>query len=216
VRDKRLVHFWLTSLFSLLAAIIGGWIAGRYAVHAQKHAVKEQRAIDLEAERRAVNGTLQAIKPELEVFNAELVGDLKRKFGDWDKQKPRNEQQDEREPFAIPPVTHNYFIVYDLNAGMLGRITKAELTKKIVTTYARAKSLMDAVNFYSPRYQERERLSRGVGSEPAQAQGLDLGLRNWANETIRERLEAVERDLPTLLEDIQKYLESSGADTPGG
>ena len=202
------LHFWLTSLFSLLAAVIGGWIAGRYAVHAQKHAVKEQRASDLEAERRAVNGTLQAIKPELEVFNAELVRDLKEKFGDWDKQKRGNQQQDQREPFDIPPVTHNYFIVYDLNAGMLGRITKAELTKSIVTTYARAKSLMDAVNYYAPRYQERDRLSHGTGSEPARAQGMDPGLRKWANEIIRERLEAVEKELPGLLEDIQAYLQS--------
>jgi hypothetical protein len=202
------LHFWLTSLFSLLAAVIGGWIAGRYAVHAQKQAVKEQRASDLEAERRAVNGTLQAIKPELEVFNAELVTGLKGKFGDWDKQKQGNQQQDQREPFDIPPVTHNYFIVYDLNAGMLGRITKAELTKSIVTTYARAKGLMDAVNYYAPRYQERDRLSHGTGSEPARAQGMDSGLRKWANEIIRERLEAVEKELPGLLEDIQAYLQS--------
>ena len=204
--DKKPVQIWLTSLFSLLAAIAGGWIAGRYAVHAQKHAVKEQRQSDLEAERRAVNGTLQAIKPELEVFNTELVGELKRKFGDWDMQKPNAAQQDERAPFNIPPVTQNYFIVYDLNAGMLGRITNTELTKKIVTTYARAKSLMDAVNYYAPRYQERDRLSRGSGPKPGQAQGMDQGLRKWANETIRERLEAVENALPGLLKDIEKYL----------
>jgi succinate dehydrogenase/fumarate reductase flavoprotein subunit len=85
--DKGPVQVWLTSVVSLLAAVVGGWIAGRYAVHAQKHAVKEQRQSDLEAERRAVNGTLQAIKPELEVFNTELVGELKRKFGDWDMDK---------------------------------------------------------------------------------------------------------------------------------
>ena len=200
------MQVWLTSVFSLLAAIVGGWIAGRYAVHAQKHAAKEQRQSDLEAERRAVNGTLQAIKPELEVFNTELVGELKRKFGDWDQQKPNEAQQDERVPFNIPSVTQNYFTVYDLNAGMLGRITKAELTKKIVTTYARAKSLMDAVNYYAPRYQEWDRLSRGTGPEPGQAQGMDPGLRKWANETIRERLDAVEKALPGLLKDIEKYL----------
>ena len=65
---------------------------------------------------------------------------------------------------------------------------------------------MDAVNYYAPRYQERDRLSRGTGSEPGQAQGMDLGLRKWANETIRERLEAVEKTLPGLLKDIEKYL----------
>ena len=204
--DKGPVHVWLTSVFSLLAAIVGGWIAGRYAVHAQKHAAKEQRQSDLDAERRAVNGTLQAIKPELEVFNTELVGELKRKFGDWDTQKANDAQRDERAPFDIPPVTQNYFIVYDLNAGMLGRITNTELTKKIVTTYARAKSLMDAVNYYAPRYQERDRLSRGTGPEPGLAQGMDLGLRKWANETIRERLEAVEKELPGLLKEIERYL----------
>jgi hypothetical protein len=37
---------------------------------------------------------------------------------------------------------------------------------------------------------------------------MDSGLRTWANETIRERLEAVEKDLPGLLEEIGKYLES--------
>jgi hypothetical protein len=206
---KGPVQVWLTSFFSLLAAIVGGWIAGQYAVHAQKHAAKEQRQSDLEAESRAVNGTLQAIKPELEVFNTELVGELKRKFGDWDTQTSKDKQQDHRAPVNIPPVTQNYFTVYDLNAGMLGRITKAELTKKIVTTYARAKSLMDAVNYYAPRYQERDRLSRGTGPEPGQAQGMDPGLRKWADETIRERLEAVEKELPGLLRDIENYLESS-------
>ncbi len=79
---------------------------------------------------------------------------------------------------------------------MLGRITKADVTKKIVITYARAKSLMDAVNYYAPRYEERDRLSRGTGPEPTQAQ----------------RLEAVEKDLPGLLEEIEKYLESEGVE----
>ena len=79
--DKGPVQIWLTSVVSLLAAVVGGWIAGRYAVHAQKHAAKEQRQSDREAERRAVNGTLQAIRPELEVFNTELVGELKKNSG---------------------------------------------------------------------------------------------------------------------------------------
>jgi hypothetical protein len=35
---------------------------------------------------------------------------------------------------------------------------------------------------------------------------MDLGLRKWANETIRERLEAVEKELPGLLKEIERYL----------
>ena len=42
--------------------------------------------------------------------------------------------------------------------------------------------------------------------------GMDSGLRTWANETIRERLEAVEKDLPGPLEEIEIYLRSEGVD----
>jgi hypothetical protein len=42
--------------------------------------------------------------------------------------------------------------------------------------------------------------------------GMNSGLRTWANETIRERLEAVEKDLPGLLEEIEKYLKSEGVE----
>ena len=71
---------------------------------------------------------------------------------------------------------------------------------------------VDAVNYYAPRYEERDRLSRGTGPEPTQAPEMDPGLRKWANEIIRERLEAVEKDLPGLLEEIEKYLESEGVE----
>jgi hypothetical protein len=42
--------------------------------------------------------------------------------------------------------------------------------------------------------------------------GMDSGLRTWANETIRERLEAVEKDVPGPLEEIEIYLRSEGVD----
>jgi hypothetical protein len=42
--------------------------------------------------------------------------------------------------------------------------------------------------------------------------GMDSGLRTWANQTIRERLEAVEKDLPGPLEEIEIYLRSEGVD----
>lgn len=52
------MDIWLTSIVSLLAAVIGGWIAGKYALRAQKQAAKDERERDRDAERAAVNGTL--------------------------------------------------------------------------------------------------------------------------------------------------------------
>ena len=41
---------------------------------------------------------------------------------------------------------------------------------------------------------------------------MDSGLRTWAKEIIRERLEAVEKDLLGPLEEIEIYLRSEGVD----
>jgi succinate dehydrogenase/fumarate reductase flavoprotein subunit len=62
------VDILLTCIVSLLAAIIGGWIAGKYALRAQKQAAEDQRQRDVEAERRMINNTLQAIGTELTVL----------------------------------------------------------------------------------------------------------------------------------------------------
>jgi succinate dehydrogenase/fumarate reductase flavoprotein subunit len=66
----------LTSTVSLLAAMIGGWIAGTYALRAQKQAAEHQRQRDLEAALRAVNSILQAIGTELTVLKHDFLDRL--------------------------------------------------------------------------------------------------------------------------------------------
>ena len=69
-----------TSLVSLLAAIVGGWIAGKYALRAQKQAAEDQRQRDVEAERRTINSTLQAIGTELTVLKADFLDRLQQVY----------------------------------------------------------------------------------------------------------------------------------------
>lgn len=97
----------LTSIVSLLAAMIGGWIAGTYALRAQKQAAEHQRWRDLEGERRAVNSILQAIGTELTV--------LKHDFLD------RLQQADDAQELAFQirgPLSRNYFAVFESNAAI--------------------------------------------------------------------------------------------------
>jgi hypothetical protein len=69
---RKYTDILLTSIVSLLAAIIGGWIAAKYALRAQKQAAEDQRRRDVEAEHRTTNSTLQAIATELTVLKADF------------------------------------------------------------------------------------------------------------------------------------------------
>ena len=128
----------LTSIVSLLAAIIGGWIAGKYALRAQKQAAEDQRQRDVEAERRTINSTLQAIGTELTVLKTDFLDRLQQVY-------------DGRERgFQIRgPLSRNYFAVFESNAAMLGKIGDKDLREKIIRVYGSAKSLFDYLNYYS-------------------------------------------------------------------
>lgn len=127
-----------TSIVSLIAAIIGGWIAGKYALRAQEQAAEDQRQRDAEAHRRTTNSTLQAIETELTVLKADCLD--------------RSQQvYDRREPgFEIRgPLSRNYFAVFESNAAMLGKIGDKDLREKIIRVYGSSKSLFDYLNYYS-------------------------------------------------------------------
>jgi succinate dehydrogenase/fumarate reductase flavoprotein subunit len=105
------VEILLTSTISLLAAMIGGWIAGRYALRAQKQAAEDQRQRDVQAERRTVNSTLQGIGTELAVLKADLLNRLQQMY---------DEREDAGEPgFRVRArLSRNYFAVFEANAGL--------------------------------------------------------------------------------------------------
>jgi len=136
------VDILFTSLVSLLAAIVGGWIAGKYALRAQKQAAEDQRQRDVEAERRTINSTLQAIGTELTVLKADFLDRLQQVY---DGREGRREQG-----FQIRgPLSRNYFAVFESNAAMLGKIGDHDLREKIIRVYGSAKSLFDHLNYYS-------------------------------------------------------------------
>ena len=141
-KNNERVDILLTSIVSLLAAIIGGWIAGKYALRAQKQAAEDQRQRDVEAERRTINSTLQAIGTELTVLKADFLDRLQQVY---DGREDRSERG-----FQIRgPLSRNYFAVFESNAAMLGKIGDNDLREKIIRVYGSAKSLFDYLNYYS-------------------------------------------------------------------
>jgi hypothetical protein len=69
--------FWplLTVVASLLSAWIGGRIAGKFAMLAQKQAALEARQRDREIEQQALTGILRTIEAELKVHKRALEAD---------------------------------------------------------------------------------------------------------------------------------------------
>ena len=141
-KNNERVDILLTFIVSLLAAITGGWIAGKYALRAQKQAAEDQRRRDVEAERWTINSTLQAIATELTVLKADFLDRLQQVY---------DGREDWRQPgFQIRgPLSRNYFAVFQSNAAMLGKIGDKDLREKIIRVYGSAKSLFDYLNYYS-------------------------------------------------------------------
>ena len=64
------------------------------------------------------------------------------------------------------PINSNYFVVYDSNAGGIGRVQSAELRKTVVETYARLKSLADTFGYNNRLLAEREQLDQQLAAAP--------------------------------------------------
>jgi hypothetical protein len=123
-KNNERVDILLTSIVSLLAAIIGGWIAGKYALRAQKQAAEDQRQRDVEAERRTINSTLQAIGTELTVLKADFLDRLQQVY---------DGREDRREPgFPIRgPLSRNYFAVFESMQRCLEKLVTTICGRKL-------------------------------------------------------------------------------------
>jgi hypothetical protein len=207
---KNLEHFLSSFLGSkefyaaLIGALIGGWIAGKFALRAQKQAAEDQRQRDLEIEQRAVKGTLQAITAELKFFKAHGVDSLGAKLKDLTdaRELARNREGHKPEPFVMSRTETNYFIIFESSAVMLGRINDEKLRQEIISVYNFSKDLMDRLNATLPEYQVWRNAS--VGSEKEKSAGMLMGF----EESIRTSVIGLQRDLADLLPKIEKYLDS--------
>jgi hypothetical protein len=122
---------WNTLLSSGIGALIGSALTLIAAYFSHRWAVSKQA----EKDAQMLMGVLQAVHDEIETL--------------WDIYMDGIGHQLEALPNGqalntYDPVTQEYFTVYNTNAFFIGRIRDNDLRKLIVSTYSKARGLIDS------------------------------------------------------------------------
>lgn len=134
----------------LSSSVIGGLIAGGFAILAVYVAFGKQNERDEKRQQEIIQGVLQAFYEELgEVWDqyVEMTGDFWEKF-----QKGKGEVL-----YLRISVSPDYLVIYRSNANLIGQIKDSELRRKIVRVYALLQSLVECYKINSDLVAQREK-----------------------------------------------------------
>jgi len=120
---------------TLVSSGIGAFVGSVLTLIATFIAHKLSEASQERKEKALIHGFLQGIHDEIEtLWDAYLDG-----IG------TRVETLKDKEPLNMYwPVTQEYFTIYNNNAFLIGRIQDHDLRKEIVSTYSKARGLIDS------------------------------------------------------------------------
>ena len=161
-----------------------------------------QRKSEQDAERRAVAGILEALAAELKVFKDSALDPTAKQLKELTHRRElaQNREGPKPDPFVKTHIGQNYFSIFELNAGALGRINDRQLREDIIGAYHFAKDLVDRLNATFPEYQI------WLASDPEEKKRSTNTLRGF-EDGIRASVTALQGDLDKLFPKIEKYLE---------
>ena len=126
---------WATFGSAIAGAVVGGAIAGYFALRSTDKNYKNQLKQGRENEEKLIKGLLQAIHDEIET----VVERYQETMG------ARLESLKEGEPLLVYyPLVSDFFTVYNGNSFLIGRIPDNDLRKQIIKTYTLAKGMIDS------------------------------------------------------------------------
>ena len=180
------MSFWETTTFaSGVAALIGGCIAGLFALLAVDRTYQKNLSLQKKNQEKLINAFLQAVHDEIETL--------------WDAYHKNAgvelENLPEGEPFKLYwPILQDYFTIYNNNASLIGHVEDHDLRKLIVQVYAKARGLIDSYRLNNEMFAKYEQsvLLFNQTLNPAfkqQANGVDNALRDYAKKMKKSHTE---------------------------
>jgi len=123
---------------NLLSGLAGAAIGGGATMWAQFVSIGSQRNQQKLSEELLIRGFVQAIADEVTSvwarFNVEIGPHVKTLL--------------EGEASPVFPLHQSYFVVFDSNASLVGRIPCRKLREQIIATYVEAKGFVDSMRYY--------------------------------------------------------------------
>lgn len=143
----EIILYAAVPISTLAGAYYGARIGGKFTLAALEEAHKRTILLQKENQELMVKRLLQAIYDEIETM--------------WEMYKEKLGFQvdalKDGEPFNYyVPVMQDYFTVYNGNAILIGHIPDADLRKAIVTTYTKARGLIDSFRLNNDFVQKNE------------------------------------------------------------
>ncbi len=133
-------------LSSLVSAIIGGLIAGGFALLATHISYKNQIKQAQENDEKLIKSLLQSIHDEIETIYEIYQDSIGEKIDSLNEGEALN---------VYYPIESDYFTVYRSNCFLIGRITDNDLRKQIIKTYTLAQGMVDAFHQNSAFVEKR-------------------------------------------------------------
>lgn len=138
---------WCAFGSAITGAIIGGFIAGYFALRATKNAHRNQMEQAAKNEATLIRGVLQAIHDEVETLFERYQETMGAQVESLEEGKPL---------LLYYPLVSDFFTVYNGNSFLIGRISDNDLRKQIIKSYTLAKGMVDSFRLNNDLIQKFE------------------------------------------------------------
>ena len=160
----------LDSIPTLVSTLIGALVGGLFVLWGQNRADKQQRKREANSEEQSLVGVLNALHAELEGVNRAILSPP--------------------DPFKLVPINQDYFVVFNANASLIGRLQDTDLTEQIIRLYSTSKYLVDLINHHQTKY------------------GTVNDYRNMGVVRSLERIEAVTGEVKLSSKEVQRKIKA--------